>query len=251
MEWIGFFSGAANVQEETVNLLSRIMASNCTCFISLRCGAHYPGRNHGRCFYRAGIVLCLTLLPGAMMRKYPYLSVVNTKRAGIAVAFVGAGLLIAGLRSVVANSRALSGSWPEVASMKGSGGQALLYSWIRKDDSRVLHTAEIFVVLDGNTMALYRSQMKDPFGGFSRCGGFPCSLEPGTLLGKLVFEASGSDWRIVQATDKSVFLAGAVCSLSRLDGRGSLSCHRGNGPLDPNGKPIAVDSIFRLEDLST
>jgi len=158
-----------------------------------------------------------------------------------------------GCHGAFANSRKLSEDWEQFTLMKGEP-LGLRYKWIRDGDDRAMHESNLFATLNGNEMFFYYAQEIDPFGGFSRCGGFPCWLQAGPKLGSLVFEKIGSQLRVGKATGKISFLKGAKCRLLKYNDIGGmqLTCRKQNGPyLQGGDKVIDVNSTYHFIDDGT
>lgn len=161
-------------------------------------------------------------------------------------------ICITAFNSSLAQPKSIANAWPQF-SLSTDGTLGLVYKWIRNEDGYVLHKTTMFATAKGNTITLFRSQERDPFGGYSRCGGFPCWLEAGSKIGEITLSPRGNEWAIVDASKSASFLKSASCSLlaNELGGQ-ELRCRRKNGPYSQDSnRLIEIDSTFSFEDPGT
>lgn len=168
------------------------------------------------------------------------------------IIFVGVlfGAFAIGYYHTFANPRKLSDDWEQFSFMKGKP-LGLLYEWMASDRARPMHESQLFATLKGNEMSLYYAQEIDPFGGYSRCGGFPCGLQAGPKLGALTFVKSGSQWRVSKTTGKTSFLRGATCRLVKYNDWGGMQlvCRKASGPYEVGSdRQIEIDSVYHFID---
>lgn len=160
------------------------------------------------------------------------------------------GLLGISLHSTFANSSQLSDEWKQFSFMDGRP-LGLIYRWMANDRTRPMHESQLFASLNGNEMSFSYAQEIDPFGGYSRCGGFPCWLQEGPKLGSLFFEKIGNEWKIWKATGKISFLNGANCKLFKYNDIGGvqLVCRNAKGPYSQgSNRLIEIDSMYYFID---
>jgi hypothetical protein len=87
----------------------------------------------------------------------------------------------------------------------------IIYEWKAASGQEPIHTSNMFIKISDNTLTFYGSTERDPFGGFIRCGGYPCHLKEAGQIGVIELRPEGDTFAVVKAEGNAGFLKGASC----------------------------------------
>lgn len=87
----------------------------------------------------------------------------------------------------------------------------IIYEWKVASGEGLIHTSNMFIKVSSNTVTFYGSTERDPFGGFIRCGGYPCHLREADQIGVIELRPAGDLFTVIRAGGNAGFLKGASC----------------------------------------
>jgi hypothetical protein len=117
------------------------------------------------------------------------------------------------------------------------------YRWLSPGGDTI-YSSTLYTEISQNTLSIYNTYVRDPFGSNAICGGLGCDLGKGQLIATLRFESQGSRFIIRQTSGRTDFLLGAQCHL--VDSYMTvLVCTSNNSPM-----PYSRPNIFRFSPAS-
>jgi hypothetical protein len=125
----------------------------------------------------------------------------------------------------------------------------IIYEWKRASNQEAIHTSSMFVKISDNTLTFYGSTERDPFGGFARCGGYPCHLKEAGQIGVVELKPEEESFSVVRAEGNAGFLIGASCRFEthELPDNDILQCESQSGPYaQETSTPIDIKSTVNF-----
>jgi hypothetical protein len=148
--------------------------------------------------------------------------------------FAGLQMVAAIPASAQHRTSTLTSSW------SNAGSTAFMrFTWRRIDGNTALYSSDLATELTGNTLRLFNTYKRDPFGKYARCGGLGCDLGRGQLLSTISFEPRGGLFIVRNASGTASFLTGAQCTLRGTRDMQELVCRTSQTPTS-----VAMPSAF-------